>query len=220
MIDMELRYTISIIHNKTQTKHTIIANISNNEWTSLTNFENYTQDLLKANFLRKDYSYSASFEDTLSYEVKELPTDEELAYFLHKFRPFYLQKEPTNFLRICKIINKNFRDIWIQLLIDEQMKNFTNTMTSSLWKIETADNIVLNSEKMLDKWLNGFEYHKDNEKRLYVEKLHDDFFPLDFNKILFYSMLKDKTRAIRNIANMIKKMKRKYNIIRKRYITL
>lgn len=63
---------------------------------------------------------------------------------------------------------------------------------------------------MLNKWLYGYEYHKDKEKREYIEKLHDDFFPLELNKIIFYSMLKDKARAIRYISHIISKMKRKY----------
>jgi hypothetical protein len=59
--------------------------------------------------------------------------------------------------------------------------------------------VILNSEKVLNDWLNSFEYHRDKEKRKFIESINE-MFPLDASKVIFLGLLSDKVQAIRNIA--------------------
>jgi hypothetical protein len=87
-------------------------------------------------------------------------------------------------------------------MIDEQREIYTGKRMQSMFRIQ-SDDVVLNSEKVLNDWLNSFEYHRDKEKRKFIESLHE-MFPLEASKVLFLGLLSDKTQAIRNIAIFIR----------------
>jgi len=72
----------------------------------------------------------------------------------------------------------------------------------SMFRIQSND-VVLNSERVLYDWLNSFEYHRDKEKKKFIESLHA-MFPLNATKALFIGLLSDKTQAIYSVARLIR----------------
>lgn len=87
-------------------------------------------------------------------------------------------------------------------MVDEQRDVFGGNRTQLTFKISSND-VILNSEKVLYDWLNSYEYHRDKEKRKFIDSLHE-IFPLEGSKVLFIGLLSDKTKAIYNIAVLVR----------------
>jgi len=83
-----------------------------------------------------------------------------------------------------------------------QREIYNGKRTQSAFQIKSNDT-VLNSEKVLNDWLNSYEYHRDKEKRKFIESLHE-MFPLEASKVIFLGLLSDKTQAIINVAKFIR----------------
>ncbi len=121
--------------------------------------------------------------------------------FLHRFRPLGLQSESTNFNRICSLLTKEIADPYFRSMIDLQRDIFSGKVLQTQFRI-WSDDTVLNSEKVLYDWLNAYEYHRDKEKREFIESLHT-MIPLDASKVLFIALLTEKTKAINNVAALV-----------------
>jgi hypothetical protein len=131
----------------------------------------------------------------------ELPSKDDLSILLHQLRPFILHNEPASFNQVCGILKKQFSDPRIQTLFSQSRELYDGRQFQKLVKINSNEDII-NSEKILNDWLNSYEYHRDLNKRQAIDKLFE-FFPGDFFKGLFVSMILDKVDAIRNIAKFV-----------------
>ena len=62
--------------------------------------------------------------------------------------------------------------------------------------------MVLNSDDTLMKWLNAYEYHRDEDKRRQLGELHE-VWPIGFSKGMWGGMMIDKARAVVELAGWI-----------------
>jgi hypothetical protein len=69
-------------------------------------------------------------------------------------------------------------------------------------------NVVLNSEKTLQNWLNAYVFHKDKNKTKIINDLHDEFFPLEMSKALWLSLLQDQANAVIGLTSLISKIRK------------
>jgi hypothetical protein len=65
----------------------------------------------------------------------------------------------------------------------------------------SSNDVVINSEKVLLDWLNAEEYHRDKDKKEFLEELYKSF-PEEASKTIFLNLLRDKTQAIYNLAGL------------------
>ncbi len=65
----------------------------------------------------------------------------------------------------------------------------------------TSNGVVLNSDEVLHDWLNSYEYHRDKDKREFIDSLHQ-MLPLDASKVLFLNLLTEKLQAIQGVAGL------------------
>lgn len=174
-------------------------------WNLLMEFLEYVDDLMNTQFVKDGMpaSLNIKWEQNTDMMVStKLPDWDDVTVFLHKFRPIGLQSESTNFYKICNILSKELVHPHFRNMIDEQREIFSGKRTQTAFRIQ-SNNVVLNSEKVLYDWLNAFEYHRDKEKRQFIEQLHQ-MFPLDASRVLFLGLLSDKTQAIYNIAVLVR----------------
>ncbi len=170
-------------------------------WNLLNRFLDYSDDLLNTKFVRMGMPASLNIKWKQGSDwifSSTLPDWDEVTVFLHKFRPIGLQSEDTNFNKICNILAKELAHPYFRNMIDEQREIYNGKRTPTFFKIQ-IDDVILNSEKVLNDWLNSFEYHREKEKRKFIESLNE-MFPLDASKVIFLGLLSDKVQAIRNIA--------------------
>jgi hypothetical protein len=132
----------------------------------------------------------------------ELPPDDDLAAYLHRLRPFLLQNEATSFDRVCAIIGRALPHEPMRALLRRQRREFDGRNFQSQFQLLSND-VVVNSERVLKLWLNGFEYHRDREQRDEIARLHQ-LLPMDATRPVFVSMIIDKVRAVAEIATVVR----------------
>lgn len=140
-------------------------------------------------------------EQTGLQVTAELPTKDELSLLLHRLRPFILQTEPASCIRVLSILGKHITEPHLRLLLKQQRELYDGRRTQRVMKV-VSDEQVLNSDEVLNTWLNAHEYHRDPDKRAAI----DDLFarvPGDLLRGLLVSMIVDKTRAVHNIAQIV-----------------
>jgi hypothetical protein len=65
-----------------------------------------------------------------------------------------------------------------------------------------SNKVLLNSESVLFDWLNSHEYHRNEDKREFIESLHQ-MIPLDLTKVVFLRLLVHKAVAAINMTTLI-----------------
>lgn len=184
-------------------KQKIDAEFEDAEWDLLVSFRDYTKELGETELMIFGGSGQLSVNykqgEGISFSTK-LPENDKVLALIHRLRPFVLQKEPTHFNRICNILARRISDRQFRKLLDVLKDNYSADQMSPL--IITSNDVVINSEEILQRWLNAFEYHRDAEKRKQIEALHV-IVPLEASRALFIMSLYDKARAIMALANII-----------------
>ena len=174
------------------------------EWAALLEYLRYVRELQSIQLVREGgpgrltLSYTA--ESGLSYSV-DLPPDEQIIALLHRLRPFVLNDEQANFYRICNHLARRFDNGSLRNLLDSLRDIYSGRRMQALVRIQSNE-VLLNSEDTLMKWLNAHEYHKNRDKQAELAALHH-ILPLETSRAIFVMMLYDKARAIIVVANLI-----------------
>lgn len=132
----------------------------------------------------------------------ELPPDEQLIALLHRLRPFVLEGEDTSFLRVSSTIGRRAYNDLIRKFLCVQKDRYLGKYSQQFVQVISND-VVINSEATLQKWLNAYEYHRDSDKRREIEGLHQ-LISLEASKAIFVMMLYDKATAIRNLHSLVR----------------
>ena len=175
------------------------------EWTTFQDYESYAVDLFQLRLFREgapgrldmkwDQQRGFSFET-------DIPDDEMIMTLLHKLRPFILNNESTNFGKVSNIIARRTESDQIRRFIKEQKEYYLGKKIQGMVKV-LSNEVLLNSEEILQKWLNAHEYHKEKDKQVELECLLT-VLPMQGMKAIFIMMLYDKAHAIRGIWAVIR----------------
>lgn len=132
-----------------------------------------------------------------------LPPEDEIAAFLHRLRPFLLNDEASNFNRMCNRLGCLIPHPGNVAFLRQQRREFSGRGFQDQVRFLSNDTVV-NSEAVLQDWLNAYEYHQDPERRDQLSKVHHHLMPLEALRPLFVSMLIDKARAIAALADLVR----------------
>ena len=174
-------------------------------WNLFIEFLQYADDLINTKFVKNGMQAKLNIKgnhDSGTQILTKLPNWDDVTVFLHKFRPIGLESESTYFYKICSLLAKELTHPYFRNMIGEQREIYSGKRREMVFKIQIND-VVLNSEKVLYDWLNSYEYHRNKEKRKFIDSLHQ-MFPLDASKVIFIGLLSDKTRAIFNVAVLLR----------------
>jgi hypothetical protein len=145
-------------------------------------------------------------DNRLEVVDSQLPPDDDLAAFLHRMRPFLLQKESTSFITICKILDWRLEDVILRAVVERQRCLYSGKEFQSEVRI-TSNATLLNDDKIVLKWLNAYEFHRDKSNRAELDALHQ-IIPLQHMRAIFISTLMDMGKAVLEITHLIGAMKR------------
>jgi hypothetical protein len=198
---------VATLRIRRQTGETIEAQgtFPEKEWRILARFTEYA-DQLRQNLLGRQgaavsFTVRGETGSGLEYEVA-LPTDDELGAFLHRLRPFVLPKERTAFSSVTEILRRRLVHPVALDVLSRHHALFAGESFQSLFTV-TINDLIINSEEALRLWLNGFEYHRDEDKRAALEALAP-VMPLEAARAIFINMMLDKSTAVREVAGMIR----------------
>ena len=198
-------YELTLLRKDTEENITLSGVFDDKDWEHIGDFVQYADELLRTKFVQDGMPASLNIRwDVESGMVVSpiLPLWDDVVVFLHKFRPIGLQAENTHFSRICNILAKNLNHLYLRGMIEEQRDVYTGKRSQAIYRF-SSNEVILNSEKVLYDWLNAYEYHRDKEKREFIDSLHA-MIPLEASKVIFLTLLADKAMAIHNIAALVR----------------
>lgn len=202
---MAYEYKLTLTVTNTGETISVAGQFTKEDWERLEDFLEYTNDLLDTKLVRDEGSASLSLswnaESNRMQFSTTLPPWDDVTVFLHKFRPIGLETESTSFKKISSLLGEHLDHPYFRGMIKRQHDIYYGKKLRSAFQIR-ANDVVLNSEKVLYDWLNAYEYHRNKEKRKFIDSLHT-MFPLDASKVLFINLLMEKVEAIYNTAGLI-----------------
>jgi len=136
-----------------------------------------------------------------------IPPDERIDALLMKLRPFLLQSEPTFFGTVRNILAPASDNSQVRQHLDSLRFVFTGKRLQSVFVAGAAgpgypQGAIVNSEEMLDLWLNGYRFHKEKDKRRIFDAMHG-LMPPESSIALLLFLLGDKVRAILALRGII-----------------
>ena len=129
------------------------------------------------------------------------PSDEDVAVVLHRLRPFLLQNERLNFNAIVNVIKRRGEDDEFRAIMDGLKRQFTGGDNQRVYALQVNGEMV-NSEAMLQTYLNAIEFHRDPDKQAKIAALQQ-LLPDDTVRGIMVSLLVDKLHAVGGLGYLL-----------------
>ena len=182
----------------------LIIEFTEKEWGQLQSYLNAVIELHATRFVNNSSGVNLNFkwdkDVGITWSVR-MPPEDDLLAFLHRMRPLILEKEPYNFQKIRKMIERKLQKS-IPPILSYLLDLFSGKSMQRQVVMISNDHII-NSEKMLFTWLNAHEYHRDHDKQKFLEELHK-IMPIEWSRGVFVNLLIDKAKAIFQLADFVK----------------
>jgi len=139
-----------------------------------------------------------------------LPDDDNIHAFLHKIRPFILEREKLNFMRIKSLIGKKINSCEL----NKYLKILNNEYLS---KKDNKLNIVINNEeftfeKVFFYYINSYQYHREENKKEIIDTIIEASGHIKLFEYTMYDILLNKYKTIQKLSNIINKVIKKEDI--------
>jgi hypothetical protein len=201
-------FTITVT-TTTGEKHTQSGQFPDDEWDLLKRFLAYTFPLSETGIVK--YGRGVSYKVHWHHEQGEteeavVPADDEVSAFLHRMRPFILQSEPSYLPRILNVLARRVTLPTARRILDVYRKRFLRQLDGDL-RISTGE-VELTSDETLTKWLNAFEYHRDEDKQKDLREITVAFTEPS-SRAIFLISLYEKAKAVFETASLIRALEKR-----------
>lgn len=186
-----------------------VADFAADEWRILEAFSNYAAELSRTALVSTDpgdLRLSISASDAGVTSEVAMPDPDYYRALLHLMRPFVLQREATHFGKVVNILLLRLDHPAFRTYLDRQKAIFAGQRQQAMKLF--SNGTVINSTETLDLWLNGFEYHRDANKRTRFEALQSETLPVEVSLNLLAGIVLDRVRAVLDIGNAIYNVRR------------
>lgn len=189
---------------KAAEKATLVrAEFSDAEWKRLHAYLKCSDDIAEAPILKTGFSVKSviTLGSKSSGADVSLPPMSDIQLLLHLLRPLILQNEQVSFVRMRSLLHQRIDNAIVRGMLDSQLRRFDGRRARSLVQIQFGG-ITLNSEEILLKWLNAYEFHRDEDKQSEIDAL-DAAFPAQASRAAWIGLLMHKCQAIFDLAGIV-----------------
>jgi len=164
---------ITLVGQEKKLNKKICISFSGEDWNALERFVREADKLRATRFAQEGLGGSIAIKfnhkSGVSSKAKAID-DEAFSTLILKARPFLLGNENTNFFRIWKMLSKYLHTYEVFFDHLQEIKAyFQLSRMSKLPKFYNLGEIPDSHQDVMD-WLNAYEYHRDEEKRVKIEK--------------------------------------------------
>ena len=154
---------------------------------------------IKKNFIDligndKRISFSLSHDNGKTRTQKPLYNPHRLKGLYLDYRVFEAKREPTNFLKVCKILKRYFEDSRVRICVEKEIQGW-NSDEFSDWHGYKFDELV-------DIIFNAKLFHSDTKKQSLLRVIYDNFADDALNTLLFHG-IQMRLAQLRNIHFII-----------------
>lgn len=182
-------------------REVISGSFSDDESRVLVNFDREV-DRLAATVLLREGGQLSLYTDSHGEMAARLPPRPAVAEFLLQLRPFVLNDESTSFNRVANLLCRRMVSARFRDFVEELKAVFSGERFHDGIQVKAAGTDV-NTEETVKKWLNAYEYHRDQEQQQALETL----FPAlskESCEVVFLALLREKATAIIHIGDLIR----------------
>lgn len=180
------------------------------DWEILEDFAKYTAEMESNPLIRDGIPSSLNETWTAGEGLKveaQIPPDDQIDAMLMKLRPFLLESEPTNFDKVKKILGKATSNERVRRHLKALGSFYSGAHLQSIFvagvsSSEHPEGRIINSEDMLQLWLNGCRFHREKEKQKIFDAMHG-IMPPESSIALFLFLIADKAAAIVGLRKLI-----------------
>ena len=202
-IEMTKRFGITFSEPAAGTTEAVSVEIPDNEWQLLIEFAAHADQLDTTEFVRVGISDHCEIIANGSLRITNaLPPVSQLRELLHVLRPLILQSERTFYNRATSILSKRIEHRLWRGLMRGYVRSFRADSSQQFFSVR-VEGLMLNSEEALDLWLNGYEYHRDPEKRNRLAVSVGGEIT-DASLALFVDLLGAKVEAILEVRDLVR----------------
>jgi hypothetical protein len=182
----------------------ISGEFSDSEWTTLTDYVRFAEELASSEMIAAGHQVEAEIkwqregETQFSWRVPPRPV---IAEFLLLLRPLILQREPTHFGRIRNLLANRLDHTAARDLLAYCKYVYSDKPMQQQMLLSSRSGQLVNTEDMLNRWLDSEAYHRDPNKRQELNNLKL-ILPDQQLLVIFLSMLIDRSRAILELARL------------------
>ena|SRR5664279_4403574 len=182
---------------------TVVVTLTEEDAALLVRYWQYSQELRETKWVREHMHVSSNWRLTAQgLEVRsEQPPPEIMDQFLLRFRPLCLQREPTFFGRINNLVNGLVPNEQMRAIAREQKDLFSGKKMQQQLQV-ISNGVLLNSQETLEKWLNAYQYHREQAKKEQLDALHK-ILPIEGSIPLFLHLLVDRAKAVLALADLV-----------------
>lgn len=199
---VELTFTLP----RSDKPYSIQGNFDEGEWRVLNDYLRYATRLKESKLFQSDSDMFLTIKWDANVQGMQvgaaLPDWEYVESALHRLRPLYLESECTNFNKVRSLLGKRLQSDLVNSLSKQVRDIYQGKRLQSRFKITVNNEMLLNSDKALNTWLNAHEYHMDYDKQKRLEPVWKTLQP-EGAKVIFLSMLKEKALAIFQLAAFV-----------------
>lgn len=202
---MSKQISFFIENPDTSSKQKIEAIFDDAELNMLEGYLLQIEDLRKTKLIKHGFhpSLNLKWEKDIGFTVEtELPPEDDLLALLHRLRPFILKQEFASFEKVASLLRKKFNHNDFQPFLKYYRHLYQGKQIESVMTIRSND-LIVNSEKTMMDWLNAYEYHRDQDKKLKLKPIFE-MFTHDGARAIFVMFVVDKIKAILGISDLVK----------------
>lgn len=216
---MSKNFKIRTLDQDGNNEEIVEIEFTNEEWEILQDFARYAEKLENNSLVQDGIPSSLTVNwqigEGLKVETK-LPSDEQIDAMLMKLRPFILNNERTNFNRVRKIVKRVASSKRVRDHLDTLQYLYSGERQQSLFVAgvytKEQDPKIINSEDMLQIWLNGDRFHQEKEKQRILDAMHG-IMPIESSIVLFLALITDKVIAIMALRRIVELFKGEHETI-------
>jgi hypothetical protein len=195
-------FKITLKHQATGEVERIEGEFSDSEWSQLSAYLVCSNRLSKCRLRQSQAALRLSISwkegQQVVHEVT-LPPEDDMAAFLHLMRPFVLEREPTNFYKVKNVLARRITLGRFQRFLDAVKSRYAGNTLS--FTIQVAA-LTLTTPEAIDKWLNAFEYHLDEDKQIELRAMFETF-PEQSARALFLTAMLERAVAVGRLAQVV-----------------
>jgi hypothetical protein len=181
----------------------VTCTLSDAEVAILSAFISYVADVESLKIVQNPPPGSVSIhieENGRSIVSSDGPSWESVLPLLHRLRPIILENEHASFSTVSSLLGKAVPSVAFRRLLKFAREIYDGRQQQKLMRFSSHET-TLNSESVLMKWLNAYEYHRDQTLKAEVDALLS-MLPEALQQMIFISMLFQKVRAAQALAGI------------------
>ncbi len=196
-------FRLTVTNERTGESSVVTGKIPDPDWELLLAFLAEAEHLRRTRLIAQGTSvkYEFSWDREKGQQHKAtLPPEDDVSAFLHRLRPFVLERERFFLPKILNVLRRLIPNPQVQSIFDLQTQRFFGRDASGFTIM--VGELALTSDDTVLKWLNAVEYHRDEDKQGEL-KTAAEAIPTESQRAIFLSAMIDKAKSILTVAGIV-----------------